>query len=448
MVRHALALNQRLEGNDRGCREDLRVNFASRAMAAAGIAVVVAVVASAWQLLRARYATGDAHPPYSSLRTDPLGARVLHDALDALPDRSARRLFRAGAMLEEAQRTTVLVLGVHPAETAAVEASLVREMEDCARAGGRVVITLLPIARDDWNSRRLERRAGRTGLPQELDSTTRVSLRERWGFETEYTTLPTKDDNTVEPIEATRTAPAASELPARLPWNSGVRLGGIDDSWETVFSVNDAPVLVVRRMGAGSIVLSTDAYPFSNESLRKQRQTQLLSWYLADGERVAFEETHLGLTRTVGVAGLARRYRLHGFLAGALILAALVTWSSGSRLVPRSTTAAVARPIQGLDSSSGLSNLIRRCVPERELPRVCFEEWQAANPGQDPRLTLLLARLGGIIATEASRPRHQRDTVGAVAQMFAATAEHRTPAPRGSANSGRFVSPLLPKHRP
>jgi hypothetical protein len=390
-----------------------------RRLQAAGLALVIAgSLWGVWQILKARYSSGDVHPPYSSLRADRLGTRALHDALNRVPGMAARRLFEQPAPADLPRGTTVLVLGWRAADTAAAPVSFARHLEQLASAGHRVVIALVPEADQTWATRRLERRALRARSPGS-DADEAVSLREAWGFHVAYHDLPEAEDGRIQPVTAERAGDGEmfAGMPKSVPWHSGVGLTELTNAWDTVYEVEGESVLIVRRWGAGTLVISTDGFQFSNEALRTDRHLAILGWLLGGNRNVCFQETHLGLQRSAGVAHLARRYRLHGFVMGLLLLAVLAVWRSASSLVPRQTSPPLTAPIGGLDSNLGLANLIRRSIPANDLPRVCFEEWHRTIGVGDTRWTPVTAALIGVVQEDAARPRHARDPVVAFNAM-------------------------------
>ena len=124
------------------------------------------------------------------------------------------------------------------------------------------------------------------------------------------------------------------ELPESLSWHSGSYFTNLDPAWKVVYARQSAPVMVERKFGAGSVVFCTDSYFLSNEAMLKERHADLLAWVIGPSSRVMFDEAHLGIVEEPGVAMLMRKYRLHGLVAGLLLLAALFIWKNSSRFAP------------------------------------------------------------------------------------------------------------------
>lgn len=349
------------------------------ALLALGFSLVL-VGTIALRLLSVRFAAGDMYPPYSSLRSDPLGTRVLHDALAETHGIRVARSLGVDLPTDAAPGVTLLILGLPPAESSSVPTTLVQQWETLARGGGRVVVAFLP---------RVEDRRDRVPPPSsslEPQDNPIASLRDRWEF-----TVSRLDDlrftkDLRPPMEALRTADAAVHhpfLPPAIPWYSLVHFGDTSSPWHTLYTQAGQPVAIERRWGAGHLVITTDAFPLSNEALRRQRQTDWIAWLLGNASQVVFEERHLGIQAVPGVAGLARRYQLHGLAAGLCLLAALWVWRSLTTLVPRHPPTSQPAPVAGHGSEQGLAQLLRRVVRPHDLPQVWVNTW-SQSVGRDP----------------------------------------------------------------
>ena len=111
-------------------------------------AIALVLGAGVVRLLDLRYAAGDVYPPYSSLRSDPLGSRVLHDALLLLPGLEVGRRTTPLHDLDRETATVVLVLGADRREALSRATPAARVLPSLAARGARVVVTLAPVAGD------------------------------------------------------------------------------------------------------------------------------------------------------------------------------------------------------------------------------------------------------------------------------------------------------------
>ena len=216
-------------------------------------------------------------------------------------------------------------------------------------------------------------------LKEELKQYADLSV--EWGFHFEHKNLGTNDDGQIEFPEASLVA-SGRELPALLPIHTVLCFTNLTNGWTTVYQ-RDAktPVVIERKLGAGSVVLVADAYPFSNEALFKDRSAPLLAWLLGSGRDAIFDEAHLGIVEQPGMATLMRRYQLHGLIFSLLLVAGLFVWKNSVSLVPPHAEAQTdAGPVvAGRDSASGFVNLVRRGIAPAEIINVCFAEWKKSG---------------------------------------------------------------------
>ena len=95
-------------------------------------------------LLTTRFEKGDVYPVYSSLRTDPLGTKVLYESLNTLKGISTTRNYRAFSQLDDYQQATIFYFGAHSSLLRYMEKSDVESLEDMIAKGSRFVILLYP----------------------------------------------------------------------------------------------------------------------------------------------------------------------------------------------------------------------------------------------------------------------------------------------------------------
>src|SRR5581483_899620 len=112
------------------------------AVIAAGVALLALLVWGLEQAAVAPLETGEVYPPFSSLRSDPLGAKALYESLAALPGIEVERLYKDRKVIEG--RDTMLVLGVEPLAWSAVQNKTLEEYEKLVARGGRLVLGFLP----------------------------------------------------------------------------------------------------------------------------------------------------------------------------------------------------------------------------------------------------------------------------------------------------------------
>jgi len=350
-------------------------------MVVCGAAFVVGLV----QLFLLRFEAGDVYPPYSSLRADPLGTMALCESLEELPGLSVRRDHSDSNKLPQTPETTYLHLGTKDYEWQELPVDLFNEIESFATRGGRLAIAFAPVTSSNRflfttvtvtnavGTNVAARKRIRKILEEDEPRVRSVSVQERWGISFEYEGLEPGDDEVYQPVEVTNVT--TLPLPAQLDWHSGLVLKNVDARWRVIYSRGTNPVVVERRFGQGTVVMATDAYFLSNEAMWQARHPELLAWFVGAARQVVFDEAHLGVVETTGVAVLLRKYRLYGVIGALVLLAGLFIWKNSVSLVPPHAEELRKEYIAGKDAAGGFVNLLRRNIPPAKILDACFEEW-------------------------------------------------------------------------
>lgn len=340
---------------------------------------VAALIAVLHQLFSLRFSAGDVYPPYSSLRADPLGTRALYESIAQLPRFRAERVM--GRLREtSAPGKSLLVLGLNATELDDMDRDDVELLERFAALGGRVVLALAPertaplFGGRNASSNAPPRKAG-TKRPS---APTNLSVCDRWNFTTAFRPLNFDPDGRIKPVTAHRTSNAPEALPETLSWHTSTVCPSNGAEWRSVYERDGVPVVMERAMGKGTLMISTDSYPFSNEALRVDRATEFLQWCLGyENTHILFDETHLGVEEDPGIATLARRYRLHGLALGLALVAVLYLWRVGVGFMPRRGDADVeGKALEGRETVAGFVNLLKRAIHPTELLAACMQEWE------------------------------------------------------------------------
>jgi hypothetical protein len=429
---------------------------------------LAAFAAGLAKLFLLRFESGDAYPPCSSLRADPLGARAYREALSLRGGARVEPGFGPLEKLADASPSTVFVLGVGADELLRMPASRAAELEAIARAGGRLVLTLLPLqdprefkelrsrGKEDEEAKEAkpadpgpgeegEGKGERAAPPAEgenpMPSPPLVEpapgegakprkkggepkgwapVGERWGFELAADPLPQGKEDA--PPAGRAGAPGSG---LSVSWHSCLVFAKLRPEWRVVLARGEHPVLIERDLGRGTLVLSSDSWLVTNEALRRERRAGLLAWLAGPHPNVVFDETHLGVRESPGVASLVRKYRLHGGVLGLLALAALFLWQNLCRLVPPSAAAGGEGRAAGRDHEAGLVALLRRNLPPAEISRVCLEEWGRASPEARgvPRAAVENARV--LVAREQALPPSRRNPLETYHRISQTLAERK-----------------------
>jgi len=362
--------------------------------------LVFLTIFSVVQLFRLRFEAGDIYPAYSSLRADPLGTRVLFDALQQIPTLRVERLTSPNPELPQGTNQTLLILNwphrtESPRETA-------RQMKAFAATGNRLVIALREIdaapRKSSRNSDEEPDEAEESDDEAELDDT--GTLPELLGFETDWI-----DDST----EAEEAVPVISDLRNPLPWKSKLALEP-GPGWEPVLDVGGHPVAIERSFNGGSMVVMTESYPFSNEAMLKQRDPELLSWLLGNSKTIYFEETHFGIVKRPGMGTLIRKYGLTPAFILLGLVGILFVWRNALPLVPRKPNRREGSgpAVLGKNTAEARINLLRRAIPRANLIESCMHQWRDHCRQTRERHPAMTAEAERLAAEEAIRPTWKR----------------------------------------
>ena len=406
----------------------------------AGVLAVLVLIAGIGQLFLMRFRVGDIYPPYSTFRTDPLGARALYDSFAGLPGLTVERNMRPIEHLESGRDTVLLFLGdtvsTRPNHDS-LPSSAMGWMNRFLRSGGRIVITLQPrdVIRggdrdeDDETNRTVEAKA--PGKQHRGASTNKVeaALSTNAPARPEPLKLPDEDESRVVvsltnwmnaafaeiPVSgvATATVTAAGRdagLPEELACYSALCFTNAGAPWRVLYTCGGQPVIMERPLGQGTFVLSTLSYFVSNQALRDERQTALLVWLLGGRTHVVFDETHDGIQELPGLMTMVRRYGLTWALVNLLVLAGLFIWRNNASLVPAEDAGddSGADVAAGKDSATALGNLLRRNVSRGELLATCVVAWKRSADHGTRLPDTTIRRIDARVEAERLLPEGQR----------------------------------------
>lgn len=376
------------------------------------------------ELFILRFEVGDVYPIYSSLRTDPLGTKAFYQGLEKLSGIQVGRHYRSLMHIDHAERTSVFYLGLSPEAATWPGGEAQAHFDQVAVSGGRLILTFYPAIKKPMQkpSEKDPDKAGIKSKPKpkaqkispkdqpsvdppavkkkdgteshskpgqdsspparkpDVSKLFRQSLAEHWGLSVNYFHL-------WNPVQGFKAKPDHPGLP-EIPWHSALYFERLNEKWQVLYTVRGKPVIIERPYGQGSIVMCADTYFMSNEAIKSEPSAALLTWLIGPNRRIVFDEAHFGVLDNSGVAGLARKYRLHGLLLGLFLLAGLFIWRNSSSLRPpvdseRQDSAVVV--VSYRDYTAGLVSLLKRSVPMAQLLNVCWREWisSAAAAGQE-----------------------------------------------------------------
>jgi len=389
-------------------------------------------------LLQWRFATGDVYPPYSSLRTDPLGTMALYESLERMPGVTVSRDHRMTNRLPPGEGTTYLHLAARRRDWDELPAETFHNLERFLMEGGRLVIMFAPTEGfreepDKKDNEAKEKKENEKKEPQKKDHIRAtptpekqfISLADRWGLDLSLRSRK----GAAKPSATMARNISGLALPAELAWHSDIFLKNPGPGWKTIYLLDNEVVVAERAFGGGSVVVATDSYIVSNEAMLRDRQPGLLAWLVGSSHHVVFDEAHLGIADSPGIAALARKYRLHGVVAALLILALLFFWKNSSSLARPAKAAARPDTVTGRDAAAGFIALLRRNIPPDRVLDLCLAEWNKTFARGTKYSRREKEAVSAIVAEEQARPAKERDPAAAYRRICAAL-HHAKAAPK------------------
>ena len=388
------------------------------------------------RLFELRFESGDVYPPYSSLRSDPLGSKAFYEGLASIESLSVSRNFRSLSKLGPGRDTTFFLLGVLPHDLESVHQDSFKALTHFTASGGRLAISLFPVKKRSAPKKDCEQEEkdaeiedgeaekGETGdhvsdsgnngqsEPDRKESQDKFSsLIDYWGVNFNFQTKPWESKQA-----ALAAGPYADGLPKAISSHTALSFAFDDlrDGWRAVYSRDGFPVLIERGFGSGSIVLVADSYLFSNEALLKERHPGLLAWLIKGNRSVVFDESHFGIQESTGIARLARKYRLEWFFFGLVITAGLFVWKNSAVFVPSrgdDAEAAGRDVVSERDYTVGLVSLLRRNISSRDILGVCFREWEKSSATNRKLSDEMIKKVKAVMDTESRQVSHQDNPV-------------------------------------
>jgi hypothetical protein len=146
----------------------------------------------------------------------------------------------------------------------------------------------------------------------------------------------------------------------------------LSPAWRPLVASGGRVYLAQRRVGAGEVILASEAAFLSNEALAQSTDTARLAGF-ADGRSVVWVDESLhGLSPARGVQWLLHRYHLEPGLVALLVTLALLAWSVlGTLERPPDAAAGSEQPIALPDTSfTGYLRLLRRAIPPDQLAAI------------------------------------------------------------------------------
>lgn len=346
------------------------------------IAILILFTLGLYQLFSLRFRIGDIYPAYSSLRSDPLGTKVFFKSLSSLGDYDVQRNYQLISKLKGDRNTTLFILGATIERIEMANPNLYQVVSGIAASGGRLVISLYPLQtvnEPEFKTDKEDREHEKS--PEGIESNKQDKgngkskkeskfILEQWGLGIARTKNQGITSANLD-IKAEN-----KDLPLSIKFPSPLYFTELDGSWDVIYTQKDLPVIIEKQFGAGSIVLYAGAYIFSNEAMMSERYPGLLSWFVGQGRKIYFDESHFGIRKTMGIIDLAYKYNLHGVVLVLLLIAGLFIWKNATHFIPPYDENEKSGVRSERDHLDGLVGLLQQNIPPKDLLKVCVREWE------------------------------------------------------------------------
>jgi len=314
--------------------------------------LILSFLVSASFIMHGRLERGDVYPRYSSLRRDPMGTSILFDSL--------KKVGCAVEILTEDEFPEVMepqntILFIPSPKFDLFPDKEVDRIVGFILSGGRVLMTA-----EDEN-----------GLMDFFNTGIDIPIGDNKEEEEEG---KKKEDKEKKPrireaIQGTGfdfspdSIPIIGEKFLITRWPRAV----------TVLS-SEHDVMLLLSHGKGDIIISSDSYLISNESLAGRPPAALLSWIMGARTHVLVDEYRHGVSTNKGVSFLLRKYHLYWFIAYLTIIFFLSLWHllpHFQKPLPRESTPDT-RVYSSLD---GYTQLLTKTIPRKRLLDIAMDQW-------------------------------------------------------------------------
>lgn len=341
-------------------------------------------------LLFMRFGAGDIYPAYSSLRSDPLGTKILYDSFSRMDALRVDRLYAPLQTFQDSPDTCLIFLGIKSPGDFLVPRKWLDQFNRVLNSGARIVIALAP---DDPGRNR--KHSGPMAVetddvpPQESDvppedadgssdrdpfETPPVNLLAYLGVAVEHETKGSSKHALAHPGESSDNP--ADLVPVTFPFSKWFQLENTE--WQVMYSVDQFPVVIEKKHSGGSVVLVADSYVFSNEALWRYQNAAFLS-RVCNRSRIVFDEYHFGIRKQPGVSTLIRKYHLYGLAVAVIGFIILFMWKNASCFIPPDVEKEMddlAADMPDKDTLSGMAGLLRQHIGPDQILDQCIREFK------------------------------------------------------------------------
>lgn len=390
------------------------------------LALLGAFGAAFYYVFEGSFERGEMYPEHSTMRADPRGTMILYETLEQMDGvQSIRWHERISKWQQEdlshPQDTTLIMLDAYPGDL--YEPAL----ENFVIRGGRLIVSPpFSYSRENWREESVdEEEENEEEEPAEIEDTDEEILAvdeiiAPEGSDILYHNerLSVDDDQMLFSNLATKnhSSSLSNTAPTTLIWEADVYLSEDYDAteaspWETLYSVDQMPVIVGRQFGKGKVIVLANGLPLTNESMFAAADYNFLKWLLDNRKTVVFDEYHFGIVKPRGIAMLIREYNLELTLLALFLSFVLFIWHGATPLMSSVDIKLRSGPNRQT-VISGYRDLLRRYVDGKNILLVCLDEWKAvfmARQSDQKRFAKQFTEAENIALREMSKPKKERN---------------------------------------
>lgn len=335
---------------------------------------------------------GLTYPPYSSFSSEPKGLRAIYECYSELNNINVERSFKSFEKTIKPENCLHIGAALQAKSIDFVPKEAFESLDSTIRSGSTLLLTINPKSRffsflldnlkidstnndstkkDSLNADTTSSDLISSNEKDETYSTDQiVSFSKKWNFYLKKEKLET--DSITISVDSNYSSHIGNRYISKSPFFFDVA----DSIWEILATRKDMPVLIRRELDKGTLILSSDTYFLTNESLAYNRNSQLLYFLAKDKNNIIFHEAHLGLIEKTGIIDLMNKYGITGLFIGIVILFLLYVWKSTNPIMVLKYSVDETNENKSTYSKfGGLSGMIYKHTKKEHIIDTSISEW-------------------------------------------------------------------------
>ncbi len=337
-----------------------------------------------FELVSLRFMKGDKYPKYSSFRADPMGIKGLYDSLSELESIDVKR--NLTSLKESNLPYANSVLFVTGIMSDADNWKNDKDYYHYILKGGRLVIFFSQKARgfyveDDTlkkSEMTTESKEMENGGGKEKEVVHKVKEQKycKFGFALKRFNNLAYSKKSAE-LADIKLLERINDKTLTFYTNNHLLTSPKED-WNILYKYRDKPMIIEKKIGKGSLIVSSMSYCISNEGLQKYMPVEFITHILKKRKLIVFDEFIHGIKEQKNIAWLARKYNLIFLLINIMIVILLFIWKNFNSIKNIETTYSYdsSSIYQIHNNNNGIINLLKNFISQKVLIKECITECQ------------------------------------------------------------------------